>query len=44
MLDPPELAAEERQSIADSMLSEHATALRGADADLLPPDTGRSTT
>jgi hypothetical protein len=40
MLDPPELAAEERQSIDASMLTEHATALEGADADLLPPASG----
>jgi hypothetical protein len=44
MLDPPELAAEERQSIADSMLSEHATALEGADADAQPPGTGQRLT
>jgi hypothetical protein len=44
MLDPPELAAEERQSIADSMRSEHATALEGADADAQPPETGQRLT
>lgn len=32
MLDPPELAAEERQSIDDSMRTEHATAREDADA------------
>jgi hypothetical protein len=32
MLDPPELAAEERQSIDDSMGAEHATAREDADA------------
>jgi hypothetical protein len=41
MLDPPELAAEERQSIDDSIQTEHATALQGADADLLQPGAGR---
>jgi hypothetical protein len=44
MLDPPELAAEERQSIADSMLSEHATALEGAGADAQPPEAGQRLT
>ena len=41
MLNPPEVADEERQSIDDSMRAEHATALEGADAELLPPDTGQ---
>jgi hypothetical protein len=40
MLDPPELAAEERQSIDDSMRTEHATALEDADAEFAPPETG----
>jgi hypothetical protein len=44
MLDPPELAAEERQSIDDSMLTEHATALEGADADAQPPEAGERLT
>jgi hypothetical protein len=44
MLDPPELAAEERQSIDDSMLSEHATALEGADADAQSPEAGQRLT
>jgi len=43
MLDPPELAAEERQSIDDSMRAEHATALEDADAELSPTGTGRHT-
>ena len=38
MLDPPELAFEERQSIDDSMRAEHATAQEGADADLPSPE------
>lgn len=41
MLDPPEVASEERQSIDDSMLAEHATAQEGADADFLPPEIER---
>ena len=44
MLDPPELAAEERQSIDDCMQAEHATAREGADADCLPSDAGRHAT
>jgi len=44
MLDPPELAAEERQSIDDSMRAEHATAQEGADAELLSPESGRDAT
>jgi hypothetical protein len=31
MLDPPELATEERQSIDDSMLAEHGTAQEDGD-------------
>jgi hypothetical protein len=42
MLDPPELAFEERQSIDDSMEAEHATAQEGAD-DVPPPEAGRHT-
>ena len=44
MLDPPELATEERQSIDDSMRAEHATALRGVDADFPPSDVERNAT
>jgi hypothetical protein len=44
MLDPPELAAEERQSIDDSMGAEHATAREGADAELLSPESGQHAT
>jgi hypothetical protein len=44
MLDPPELPFEDRQSIDDSMQAEHATAVGGADADFLPPDTERRAT
>ena len=44
MLNPPELAAEERHSIDDSMQTEHTTALEGADVDWLPPETGRRLT
>lgn len=32
MLDPPEVTAEERQSIDDCMRTEHATALKGQPA------------
>lgn len=41
MLDPPELGAEERQSIDDSMRAEHATAQEDADAELTQPEAGR---
>lgn len=41
MLDPPEVAAEERQSIDDSMRAEHDTALEGIDTGFLPPEDGR---
>ena len=41
MLDPPELAAEERQSIDNGMRTEHASAQEDADAGLLPPEAGR---
>ncbi|PQO94714.1 hypothetical protein C5614_19215 [Massilia phosphatilytica] len=44
MLDPPELAFEERQSIDDSMRAEHATAQEGADADLPSPEMGQRVT
>lgn len=44
MLDPPELAFEERQSIDDSMRAEHATAQEGADADLSSPEAGQRVT
>jgi hypothetical protein len=44
MLDPPELAAEDHQSIDDSMQTEHATALQGADADVLSSGAGRDIT
>jgi len=44
MLDPPELADEERDSIDDSMRAEHATALEGVDAELLPSGAGRHAT
>jgi hypothetical protein len=44
MLDPPELAAEERQSIDDSMGAEHATAREDADAELLSPESGQHAT
>lgn len=44
MLDPPELPFEDRQSIDDSMQAEHATAVDGADADFLPPETERRAT
>ena len=33
MLDPPELADEDRQSVDDSMRTEHGTALDDADVD-----------
>ncbi|MGZ3324274.1 MAG: hypothetical protein ACXU9C_25310 [Xanthobacteraceae bacterium] len=41
MLDPPELAAEEYESIADSTQTEHATAQEGEDDDVLPPEAER---
>ena len=44
MLDPPELAVEERQSIDDSMRVEHATALESADSEFPPPEAGRHAT
>jgi hypothetical protein len=44
MLNPPELAAEELQSIDDSMRAEHATALEGADTGFLPSEAGRDAT
>ena len=44
MLDPPELAFEERQSIDDSMRAEHATAQEGADADLSSSEAGQRVT
>jgi hypothetical protein len=44
MLDPPELAIEERQSIDDCTRAEHATALEGADTDSQRPNAGRDAT
>ena len=44
MLNPPELAVEERQSIDDSMRVEHATALESADSEFPPPEAGRHAT
>ena len=44
MLDPPELAIEERQSIDDCTRAEHATALEGADAESPPSSAGRDAT
>jgi hypothetical protein len=41
MLDPPELAAEERQSIDDSMRAEHATAQEDANTGFPPSETRR---
>ncbi|MCS0581209.1 hypothetical protein NX784_06365 [Massilia pinisoli] len=41
MLDPPELAVEERKSIDDCTRTEHATALSGADTDAVPSDAGQ---
>jgi hypothetical protein len=44
MLDPPELAIEERQSIDDCTRAEHATALQGANTDSPPSNAGRDAT
>jgi hypothetical protein len=40
MLDPPELADEENQSVSDCMRAEHATAVDEADADDDSPESG----
>ena len=44
MLNPPELATEERQSIDDSMRAEHATALDRSDIGFLPSVDGQHAT